>query len=47
MDWFGVVQEYYNAGLWDLNRVQDAVKMGKITEGQYAEITGQDYVNRG
>lgn len=37
------VKNYYNRKLWDIDRVISAV--GKwITEAEYQEITGQEYV---
>lgn len=44
MDWFKRVKNYYDMGLWDIERVRNAVAMGKITEAQFEEITGQPYV---
>ncbi len=43
MNWFEKIKLYYEMGLWDINRVKGAVKMGKITAEQFKEITGQDY----
>ena len=43
MEWFEKIKLYYETGLWDINRVKDAVVKGKITAEQYEEITGQDY----
>lgn len=42
MTWFEKVEYYYDAGLWDINRVKNVV--GKvITEKEYKEITGFTY----
>lgn len=30
--------------LWDINRVKDAVRLNKIIEEQFKQITGEDYV---
>lgn len=43
MDWFDKIKTYYNMGLWDVERVTNAVIKEKITEAQFKEITGQDY----
>jgi len=43
MDWFEKIKEYYNTKLWDIDRVKDAVGI-KITDIQFKEITGEDYV---
>jgi len=43
MDWYERVKTYYDMGLWDITRVRNAVVMGKITEAQFTEITGQPY----
>ncbi|MCD8052349.1 MAG: XkdX family protein [Clostridiales bacterium] len=41
---YSKVQGYYAAGLWSKNQVRNAVVKGWITEDEYAEITGEDYV---
>ncbi len=43
MDWFERIKMHYEAGLWDISRVKDAVKKDKISESQFKEITGQEY----
>jgi len=43
MEWFEKIKLYYEMGLWDINRVKDAVVKGKITAEQYKEITGEEY----
>lgn len=43
MNWLERIKFYYEMGLWDINRVKDAVKMGKITAEQFKEITEQAY----
>ena len=43
MDWFEKIKLYYETGLWDINRVKDAVVKGKITAEQFKEITEQAY----
>ena len=41
---FEKVKGYYDAGLWDMRRVHDAVAHGWITTSEYQEITGLEYV---
>lgn len=43
MDWWERIKIYYETGLWDIERVKNAVIKGKITEAQFEEITGQNY----
>ena len=43
MNWFKLIKGYYPK-FWDKKMVGDAVVMGKITEEQYKEIVGEDYV---
>jgi uncharacterized XkdX family phage protein len=43
MDWFERIKNYYDTGLWDIERVRNAVVKEKITKAQFKEITGQDY----
>ena len=40
---YNLVKKYYDQGLWSEKRVRDAVIKGWITEGEYKEITGEDY----
>lgn len=42
---FDVVRQYYDTGLWKINRVRDAVVKGWITEEEYEGITGERYDN--
>ena len=42
-DKFQKVKSYYDGGLWNKNRVRDAVAKNWITSGQYEEITGEEY----
>ena len=37
------IKKYYDEGLWNIDRVRDAVTKGFITEDQFEEITGQVY----
>lgn len=38
---YETVLGYYMNGLWDINRVRNAVAKGWITSAEYTEITGQ------
>ena len=40
---FEKINDYYDNKLWNKGMVWDAVSKGKITEEQYAEITGEAY----
>lgn len=40
---FDKIKTWYEAGLWDENRVRNAVLKGKITEAQFTAITGKAY----
>ena len=37
------IKMYYEQGLWDEQRVRDAVAKGVITAEQFREITGKDF----
>ena len=37
------IKYYFEAGLWTLNMVKNAVKKGKISESEFLEITGVEY----
>ncbi|MCD7828892.1 MAG: XkdX family protein [Clostridiales bacterium] len=41
---YSKVKGYYDAGLWSKNQVRNAVIKSWITEDEYREITGEDYV---
>ena len=43
MDWYGMIDTFYKSGSWSSEQVGDAVTMGKISDNQYKEITGEDY----
>ena len=45
MSKYDKVKKYYDAGLWDLTRVQNAVIKGWITAEEYELIAGEKYVN--
>ena len=42
---FGKVKKYYDEGLWNIDRVYNAVGRW-ITETEYKEITGFDFPNK-
>ena len=37
------VKYYYDNGLWDINKVRDAVVHGWITAEEFEKITGEKY----
>ena len=43
MDWFEKIKIYYEMGLWDIERVKNAVIKGKITAEQFKEITAEQF----
>ena len=40
---FATVKMYYDRGLWDIDKVRNAVVKGWITEAEFTEITGEEY----
>lgn len=40
---FEKVMTYYTKGLWNLQRIHDAVQKQWITKEEYKEITGTEY----
>ena len=34
---------YYEEGLWKKSYIKALTRVGKLTEGEYAEITGEEY----
>lgn len=40
---FSSVKRWYNLGMWDKERVYNAVESGYISESEYKLITGEDY----
>lgn len=40
---FQKVKYYYDNGLWDINRVRNAVVKNWITSEEFEEITGESY----
>ena len=43
MNWYEKVQRYYNGGFYAVDQVKAFVRVGKITEEQFTEITEQRY----
>lgn len=43
MNWFEKIQRYYEGGYYTIDQVRAFVRVGKITEEQFKEITGQEY----
>lgn len=43
MNWYENIKKWYEAGLWTELMVRNAVIKGKLTEAEFAEITGQAY----
>ncbi|MDY3233210.1 MAG: XkdX family protein [Erysipelotrichaceae bacterium] len=37
------IKYWYSTKMWNLQKVKDAVKKGKITAEQYKDITGEEY----
>ena len=44
MDWFEKIKRYYDNGRYTKDEVKKFVEFNKITEEQYKEITGEDYI---
>lgn len=44
MNWVEKIKGYYDMKLWDVTRVRNAVIKEKITEEQFKEIVGHDYI---
>lgn len=40
---FEKIKQYYDSGLWSIDRVKNMVIKGFITANEYYEITGQEY----
>lgn len=40
---YATVKNYYDKGLWSIDRVRNAVVKGWITEEEFKEITGEEY----
>lgn len=44
MDWYSMIKRWHGMGIWTKSMVGDAVIAKKITEEEYEEITGDNYV---
>ncbi|MBC5626171.1 XkdX family protein [Clostridium sp. NSJ-49] len=44
MNWFEKIKRYYDKGIYTNGEVKVFVKGNKITEEQYKEITGEEYL---
>lgn len=42
-DKYETVKKYYTMGMWDEQRVRNAVAKGWITEDEFEEITGKPF----
>lgn len=40
---YAIVKRYYNKGIYTKSDVAKFVAAGKLSEGEYKEITGEDY----
>ncbi|MBR0151794.1 MAG: XkdX family protein [Synergistaceae bacterium] len=40
---FEKIKTWYDLGVWNEQRVRDAVEKGKITPEQFKKITGKNY----
>lgn len=40
---FKIVKRYFDKGIYSVDDVKKFVRVGKITEEQFKEITGEDY----
>lgn len=43
---YKTVKDFFDRGLWKINRVRDAVKMAWITAEEFRDITGEDFDGR-
>ena len=41
---YNKIKRYYDKGFWNIEMVKNAVVKGWITEEEYKEITGEEYV---
>lgn len=41
--WFDRIKRFYERGLWDKERVKDAVRTNTITEEEYEQIVGEPF----
>ena len=40
---YELIKNYYDSGLWDINRVRAVTEHGWITAEEFEEITGQPF----
>ena len=41
---FTIVKRYFDKGIYTIDNVRTFVRAGRLTEEQYKEITGEDYI---
>ena len=41
---YDLVKKYYDDGFWSVKKVRNAVIKGWITEEEYTEITGEEFL---
>lgn len=41
---FTIVKRYFDKGIYTAENVRTFVRAGRLTEEQYKEITGEDYI---
>lgn len=39
------IKGYYDNGLWNIDRVNKALELGKITSDEYTNIIGKRYIS--
>lgn len=44
INWLEKLTDYYSKGYWTKSMIGDAVKKGKISEEEFKQITGEDYI---
>ncbi|AGC67451.1 phage uncharacterized protein, XkdX family [Thermoclostridium stercorarium subsp. stercorarium DSM 8532] len=44
MNWFNIIKWFYEGKLWTKEQVADAVRCGKISNKEYKEVTGEEYI---
>ncbi|MDV9723591.1 XkdX family protein [Clostridioides difficile] len=44
MNWYKIITDFYRNNNWTKEQVKATVLKDKITEGEYKEITGEDYI---
>lgn len=43
LDWYKLIKRYYDGGFYTTEQVHRFTELGKITEAEYQEITGEAY----